>query len=202
MRRRLILRVNMRGGRRSINSTYASYQSFSWTVQQSNAHNVDVEKSLQANETFSSLFQPDGQDPAVQVPNDIKRRCFTCLSRMLLYIVAHTKTSRVAYNLPPASGGGASPHSTYHWDCEYRPTTAKDHFHISIHSAAKAHRLTWKVLLEEVLLFGASVNLSQPYESIGIVKDRGTVLAAMKLTIRGVRAGDSDVSALLGSATA
>lgn len=68
-----------------------------------------LEKILLVNETYSTASHPgvsaNGGAATLAVPRNMERRWFTCLYKLLLYIVAKHPSGSVANILPPSPPG-------------------------------------------------------------------------------------------------
>ncbi|KAL8717608.1 MAG: hypothetical protein Q9225_005162 [Loekoesia sp. 1 TL-2023] len=138
----------------------------------------NLEKALWVNETFNAVTQP-GHALAVQSPNNvIERRWFKCLAAMLMYVIANPTTAFMAEKLPPHSSD-----TTYRFDCNPRPTTIRDQIHVTIFAAAVHNRLTWKVLAEELLVFGSSVARGNSWDTVSVVREGFTTLASLRIRV-------------------
>lgn len=154
-----------------------------------------LEEALWPNGTFNAVTQ-SGHALAVKTPsNNMERRWFTCLTTMLMYIIANPTTALVADTLPPHSSS-----ATYHFDCNPRPPTTTDKIIVTIFAAAAHHRLTWKVLVEELLIFGASVSMGYSWDTTGAVWNGGILLATLKVSVEG--SGGMNVPSTTSSGTA
>ena len=140
-----------------------------------------LERIFWPNSTFNSISLP-GHSSVLKGTNyaTVERRWFGCLASMLMLIIVQPMNNLVTEMLQPGRHG-----VTFHYACTLQgtSTTKRDMIHITVYAAAASKRLTWKVLVEELLLFGSGVALGNPYESSGAVKDGDTLLAVIKFEL-------------------
>ncbi|KAL8766795.1 MAG: hypothetical protein Q9209_006534 [Squamulea sp. 1 TL-2023] len=163
-----------------------------------------LERTFRANETFNSVLQPGDQNSALRItPDEMERRWFGCIYKMLLFIVEHPISDLVAITLPlePLDPSSSPPSKTYRFRCVPHDPRIRDYVDVTLYVAAVTRFVTWKLLADELLLLGSGVALGQPYSTAAFVRDGIAILAQLKVTVDGGEV-DGDVTDVTDTATA
>ena len=150
-----------------------------------------LEKTFWANTTLNSVLKPGNQQSsAVQVTSDeLERRWFDCLRRVLLQMLERPKFDLVVEELPSDAPSDPERHvKTY----KFRESDdSKDYLVLVMFPEFATQRLTWESLVEQLLLWGAKVSFDHLYDTIAILNDGDTVIATMRIIIGGQVSSDS-----------
>ncbi|CAL8575766.1 hypothetical protein XPA_001670 [Xanthoria parietina] len=141
----------------------------------------DFEQSVWANQTVSSVLPPGVESSALQASDEIQRRWFSCLARMLFSIMANNQAGLVEDQM--SSRG--FPADTYHIPCNDTDPYNHDYVALTIYLAASRCALTWRQLAEQLLVLGSSVAIGHSARTIVPVKSSGTLLATLRISVDG-----------------
>ncbi|KAL8905366.1 MAG: hypothetical protein Q9171_006696 [Xanthocarpia ochracea] len=151
----------------------------------------NLEKTFWANTTLNSVLKPGNQESsALKITwDELERRWFDCLRRVLLHILQRPKSDLVVEELPSDIPSDPERHvKTY----EFKEThDSKDFLVLVMYPEFATQRLTWEGLVEQLLLWGTKVSFDHLYKSIAILQDGNTIIVTMRITIDGQLSGDS-----------
>ncbi|KAL8855468.1 MAG: hypothetical protein Q9178_007879 [Gyalolechia marmorata] len=150
-----------------------------------------LEKTFWANTTLNSVLKPGNQQSsALQVTSDeLERRWFGCLSRVLFRMLERPKTDLVVEELP--SDAPSDPERQVKTYVFKETDDPKDYLVLAMYPEFATQRLTWERLVEQLLLWGAKVSFDHLYKSIAILQDGDTIIATMRMLIDVHVSGDS-----------
>ncbi|KAL8839601.1 MAG: hypothetical protein Q9170_001705, partial [Blastenia crenularia] len=170
----------------TLNIRYAPQNAATGTAVASQAADEELVKTFFYNTTYNTITQnASGPIPALANIQDLDRRWFTCLWKMLLYIVAKPTLGKVTDHLPPGFSG-AQP-LLYVFDC-VPDITIKDQVQISIYpSALDGHGMTWDALAKTLLIYGTRIaEHEEGWESEQlVVTHEGVVTAKIGIAVVG-----------------
>ncbi|KAI4239900.1 MAG: hypothetical protein L6R40_005452 [Gallowayella cf. fulva] len=141
-----------------------------------------LEQTIWANETFNSILRPGNPSSVLRMTwEELDDRWIRTLRQLLFYLFEQSTTDLVAEKLQPTSGS-QPPHRFWRVPNDH---SILDFVEVSIFTEAVEQRLTFRTLLEEVLLWGSEVVLVAEYDKVGVLRKGDLILASMVMTING-----------------
>ena len=141
----------------------------------------EFEQSTSANQTINPSLPPDVEISALQASDELQRRWFGCLARMLFSIMANNQAGLVEEQM--SSRG--FPSKTYHFPCNDTDLYSHDYVSLTIYFAASRCALTWRQLAEQLVVLGSAVAIGHSTRTIVPVKSSGTLLATLRISVDG-----------------
>ncbi|KAI4089822.1 MAG: hypothetical protein LQ339_008475 [Xanthoria mediterranea] len=143
--------------------------------------NRELEQSTWANQTLNSSLRPHVEVSSLQASDEMQRRWFGCLARMLFSIMANNQAGLVEEQM---SSRGL-PSKTYHFPCNDTDPYKHDYVALTIYLAASRCALTWRQLAEQLVVLGSAVAIGHSARTIVPVKSSDTLLATLRISVDG-----------------